>query len=195
MNKKEMKSSQTREKLCNAFIELYSDKPIERISVKEITDSAGYNRATFYIYYKDIYDILESIEKRLLKMAEENINILAEKSFKKNAPAALDFLNMITGFYHSNEKAFSTLMIRDIAFVEAVKGIAKNVILKRQNSLSQEKYNEIEYMIEYQLSAVIGMLNMWISKGKDISFENLSALVFKISTTGVLTSINSRVNE
>ncbi len=73
MNKKEMKSAETKAKLSQAFITLYQEKPIEKISVREITDAAGYNRAAFYIYYKDIYDLLESIESRLLRYAEKNI--------------------------------------------------------------------------------------------------------------------------
>ncbi len=74
MNKKEMKSAETKAKMGQAFITLYQEKPIEKISVRELTDAAGYNRATFYIYDKDIYDLLKSIESRLLRYAEKNIS-------------------------------------------------------------------------------------------------------------------------
>ncbi|MCQ4638588.1 TetR/AcrR family transcriptional regulator [Anaerovorax odorimutans] len=194
MNKKEIKSAKTKEKLCNAFIELYKEKPIEKISVKEITDAAGYNRATFYIYYKDIYDVLESIENRLLQFYETNLNNLVEGTLEKISPASFDFLKIITDFYHSNEKEFPILMTKDINFLNSVKKIAKQALLHRQSPVFFNDYGEIEYIIEYQLSAVIGVLNAWIAKKQDISFEKLSALIFQMSKTGVLTTINDKWN-
>jgi len=49
-------------KIIDAFIVIYEDNPIEKISIKMITDLAGLNRGTFYLHYIDIYDLLEKIE-------------------------------------------------------------------------------------------------------------------------------------
>lgn len=46
------------------FWRLYTAKPISKISVKDICALAGYNRGTFYRYYSDVYEVLESIETR-----------------------------------------------------------------------------------------------------------------------------------
>lgn len=194
MNKKEMKSAHTKEKLCDAFITLYKEKTIEKISVKEITDMAGYNRATFYLYYKDIYDLLESIENRLLRFFEANVDRLLEKTMGSLDLETFDFLKVISELYYSNEKEFPVLMIRDLKFRNEVKKMAKQVISYKQSPCSPEDDNEIEYMIEYQLSAVIGILNMWVLKNKDIPFEELSKLIFRISTTGVLASMKKKLN-
>lgn len=56
----------TRQNLVNAFCDLYKQKPIEKISISEITSSAGYHRSTFYQYFIDIYDVLEYIENNVL---------------------------------------------------------------------------------------------------------------------------------
>ena len=56
MSEKEMrmKHTQMRENtgraIMDAFWKLYRERPIEKISVKEICETAGYNRATFYCY-------------------------------------------------------------------------------------------------------------------------------------------------
>ena len=55
MKKQPQVTEQTRANLREAFWNLYAERPIERISVREITDRAGYNRATFYLYYHDVY--------------------------------------------------------------------------------------------------------------------------------------------
>ena len=59
-------TEQTRANLRQAFWELYARKPLERISVREITDRAGYNRATFYLHYHDVYELLNEIEDTVL---------------------------------------------------------------------------------------------------------------------------------
>lgn len=41
-------------------------KNIKDISVKELADYADINRCTFYLHYKDVYDMLEKIETELV---------------------------------------------------------------------------------------------------------------------------------
>ena len=49
------------------FIELLGKKPINKITVKEICDLAEINRATFYKYYMDAYDLMDKIEEEILE--------------------------------------------------------------------------------------------------------------------------------
>ena len=62
MKKQPQITEQTKANLRSAFWTLYTRKPIEKISIKEITDLAGYNRGTFYLYYNDVYDLFSQIE-------------------------------------------------------------------------------------------------------------------------------------
>ena len=34
-------------------------KPVTKITISDITDDCGVNRATFYYHFKDIYDLIE----------------------------------------------------------------------------------------------------------------------------------------
>lgn len=45
----------TRQNLIDSFWLLYCQKNIEKITVKEICEIAGYNRSTFYVYFNDVY--------------------------------------------------------------------------------------------------------------------------------------------
>jgi AcrR family transcriptional regulator len=66
MKKQPQITEKTRQTFINVFCELYSQKPIEKISVQEITNKAGYNRSTFYQYFTDIYELLDFVENDLL---------------------------------------------------------------------------------------------------------------------------------
>lgn len=51
----------TKTALKNGLIELMLEKNINDISVRELTEKVDLNRGTFYLHYKDIFDLLEKI--------------------------------------------------------------------------------------------------------------------------------------
>ena len=66
MRKRPERTEQTKADLKEAFWRLYTEMPIEKITVGQVSDLAGYNRGTFYLHYRDLYDLLGSIEGSLL---------------------------------------------------------------------------------------------------------------------------------
>lgn len=50
----------------NSFFKLLQKNPLSKITVKAICEQSEINRATFYRYYADPYDLLEKIEAELL---------------------------------------------------------------------------------------------------------------------------------
>ena len=65
----------TKKIIKDTFIKLLSEKDIKKVTVSEICKLADVNRATFYRYYLDVYDLLDHIE-------EDFINEL--KQFRKD---------------------------------------------------------------------------------------------------------------
>ena len=54
------------QRLAESFIELILKMPMEKITIKDITDGAGVIRPTFYNHFQDKYDLLEWIVKNEL---------------------------------------------------------------------------------------------------------------------------------
>lgn len=69
----DLRVKKTKSAIINSFLELRSKKPLERITVKELSDIAQINKATFYLHYKDIYDLSESLENELLDNVLDSI--------------------------------------------------------------------------------------------------------------------------
>lgn len=65
MNKQPEITDATRNAFIQVFCKYYAIRPIEKITVKEITQDAGYSRTTFYNYFNDPYDLLNYIESEL----------------------------------------------------------------------------------------------------------------------------------
>lgn len=69
----DLRKERTRRNIINAFIELRAKKPLEKITVKELSEKALINKATFYSHYKDIYDLSEQLEKETIETVLKSI--------------------------------------------------------------------------------------------------------------------------
>lgn len=56
-----VRMTQTKQSLINAFFHLVSKKDFEKITILDITKEAHVNRATFYAHFHDKYDLLDYI--------------------------------------------------------------------------------------------------------------------------------------
>mgnify|MGYP002917598254 FL=1 len=58
-----------------AFMDLLKQKPIQSISIRELCETAGINRGTFYTHYADIYDLMQRIEEEMLADFEKALEL------------------------------------------------------------------------------------------------------------------------
>lgn len=61
------KRERTRESIIDAYIELLADKPYDKISVSAVCKQAGIVRSTFYVYFSDIYEVIQAVEDGVLQ--------------------------------------------------------------------------------------------------------------------------------
>lgn len=60
-SKSDLRVIKTRKSIMQAFIDLSDKKDFKNITVKDITEEALINRATFYYHFSDIYDLLDKV--------------------------------------------------------------------------------------------------------------------------------------
>ncbi len=54
-------SQTTKRALEASFKKLLLEKPLNKITINDITEDCGVNRMTFYYHFKDIYDLVDWI--------------------------------------------------------------------------------------------------------------------------------------
>lgn len=188
MGKYEEVSARTRQNLMDAFWELYCEKRIEKITVREITAKAGYNRGTFYEYFLDVYDVLEQIEKSLLPSLED---IPPIAPCKNEPPMPIDSLIKL---YSKSSKYYAVLLgdKGDPAFAGKMKNEIKSKLMEQVQADSKEMI-EIDYTLEYMLSAMIGILTYWFKNNGNISQEDLVALMYRFTNRSSLQSLAEKL--
>lgn len=177
MKKQPEITAKTKSALVTAFCDLYSKKSIDKITIKDITTLAGYNRSTFYQYFTDVYDLLEYIENDLLIA----MKTLWEK--EGNTLLSPNLNHLITLF--ENKEHYLKAILGDygsIHFLERLKGeLSLDTLAKSYNQAE----NFIPYLIEFHISTSLSLFRVWIKNGKDLPADNLLELVHELYTKGV----------
>jgi len=171
------KRENTRNNLIDAFWKLYEKENIDRIKVKDITDKAGYNRATFYVHFKDVYDILQCIEDKLLESFDyEQIDIdnLNQK----------DRLIQSINIFSSNERYFRVLLSSkgDPHFVEKCKKILRDHFYSFSNNDDNHIEQNTDLITEYIIGGLLNCILYWFEV-KPYSYEELFDKLYKLIIT------------
>ncbi|MFC3420176.1 TetR/AcrR family transcriptional regulator [Salinicoccus hispanicus] len=180
------RKEETRNNLLEAFWSLYIEKPIEKITVRDITDLAGYNRGTFYTYFSDVYEVLE-IQKSAL-MPSEDMIIDPLKEIQNNDGKIQESINGVSEYIKNHGERIAILLGPggDPKFTHELKARVRGIIMNFVRELDIREINEYEYLIEYHISGMINMYQLWVENDSNISEDELSALYERISHEGLM---------
>jgi AcrR family transcriptional regulator len=169
-------TDRTRQNLINAFWELYKTKRIEKISVREITNQAGYNRGTFYEYFRDVYDVLEHIEKESLPALDEL------PPFMDHDDSSPAFISSFMELYREKYKYYHVLLgyHGDPAFQRKLKDSLKSSVIQALSSRRNINIVEIDLMLEYMLSGLIAIFLYKYQNKLDLSEEQLVSMIYSL---------------
>jgi AcrR family transcriptional regulator len=165
MNKRPEITEQTRNNLREAFWTLYMNAPVSRITVKQITDLAGYNRATFYHYYSDVPKLLEEEENKLLDEISELLETASHGALNEQIGPLLEVL------VKNNRYASALLSDHgDPAFVSRLKEMIWPYVRSFLVQVTPGDPYEGALMKEFYLSAIFGTVRLWLQDPRiDIS--------------------------
>lgn len=104
MKKTDARVRYTQKVLKESLLKFLKEKPINKITVKEVCDLAELNRATFYSHYNDCFALLDSIETELVEAFGQSL--VHEKSF-----SVTSMIEAFYGIIENNREACSVLII------------------------------------------------------------------------------------
>lgn len=176
----------TRQNLIDAFWKLYCTKRIEKITVKEVCTLAGYNRSTFYAYFKDVYEILEEIENNTITVDDFKLNVL-KQVYQYDISDKKIILMHLLQLFENNKKYLPILLSEhgDPQFRQKILNKLKPVIFSTFREITQEDKIKIEYIMEYQSAGILNTITKWYNQGKNIPLEDFLDLLISVTTGGI----------
>ena len=149
-------NSITKQKIQFSFLELLSNKPIDKITIKEICLLANIHRGTFYHYYGNIFDLSEEIENELLKKFEIILSNSSACSLHEIIKDCIYFI------YRESVTCKIFLKYKsNSGIVDKIADMSKSYLIN-QATLIQLSDSETQYMVNCISSGVLGIVQLWI---------------------------------
>lgn len=167
----------TKKMLVQGLTKLMSEKKINKITVKELTDLVDVNRSTFYLYYKDIFDMIEQIENELLNDFSEAYDNLSKEALTYNN--LLSFFTYLFEFIQSNAEICKVLLGPDgnYTFMEKLKNAIKQSHPPLNNELLKIKAN---YLKPFIISGCIGVIQKWLEDDMEASPKDMATIIVEM---------------
>lgn len=167
----------------DTFITLLKEKPVNKITVKEICELAEINRATFYKYYSDPFDLLDKIESEMLSQLKNTLKT-SPHSFRE-----IFILIMVNIRADGERYQVLTSENGDSKFPGRIFSLYYAYI---REGLSEQFPNlssvQQEWLYYFSAQGCSGILNRWISGGMREGVEEVSDFAQKLieATTKVM---------
>lgn len=170
----------TKQRMNDALGALLLEKPLKSITVREIAELADINRGTFYLHYKDVFDMAEQV---LNEVFEKFDAIVSAHDPQKSDDSPLPLLVNIFELMTENASLTQCMMGKhgDAAFVDKLKNIIREKCFVQLKDLFHfENEDEWNYYYNFIISGCIGLIGTWLENGQKETPQQMAALAEKI---------------
>lgn len=173
----------TKKVISETFLNLLEEKDISSITVTELCNLADINRATFYRYYLDVYDLLKQIENDFIL---EIKNSSTMESLPKNS--VYNFTMGILDIFISHKKLVKILFNtnNNVYFLNEVLEVAYQKCLSIWEArMPGSKQSDVEYALVFVFNGALGIINYWIKNDFEDSTQDIASIITDCSKFGI----------
>ncbi len=159
-------------KIQDVFIDFFKKKELHEITVKSICEKANIPRTSFYHYFSDVYEVLESIEDILVLGCQERNVAFVTYTFEKKEYSKEGHFRATLLFIKENDEWFRTLLnkSRDGLFIYKWKKVIKEDF-KKKFFYEKIHLKEEELVLEMISSGCIGAYTYWVNHLDSVPIE------------------------
>lgn len=166
----------TKQSIRASLMRLLNERPLDKITVKDIVEDCGINRNTFYYHFHDIYELLEDIfeweAQKVFQQSEEKI------SWQEGLIQATRFaMENKRGIYHIYNSVNRDQLERYLFRV--TKDMVEKVVRQEAKGLTVRD-RDISYISTFYKHAVVGMVLEWLQRDMKDNAEEVIARMGEI---------------
>ena len=170
---KREKDPEKENRLLESAFKLFTEKGLKETSIQGIVDESNVAKGTFYLYFKDKYELRDIlIEKKSKKLFSDAVNTL-----RKNYIKSLDDQIIFIVNYIINELSKNTVLLKFIS-----KNLSWGVYSKTVNKLYQNSENDEDGVYSLFLKGI---------KEQNIKLKNPDVTLYMIIELVSSTCFNS----
>ena len=168
----------TKKIIKESLIELLQTNDIHQITVTNICNKADINRGTFYSYYKDAFDLLQSIEDELFDQILRYLNETPAEHYTDSL--LIKVLELIA----ENKDLCKILLCkqRDGRIIDRILYIASKANLEPLFDKSNEfDESHFDYLIRYSVGGILAIIQVWLENNLKKSPREIVKIINNIN--------------
>ena len=187
VNPRDRRVRKTEEQLVKGLTKLMKTKSIKNITVRELADEVDINRSTFYLHYKDIFDMVEKIENELAANLISTLDELNNNHITQNI--LLDFLSDTFETIYLNAELCAVLLSSngDISFQKKLRDIIDTKTLEIVNTYLAGKASKDETVLitSFIINGILGIIATWLQNISIGTPEKMAATACSLIENGI----------
>lgn len=167
--------AKTKKQIYNGLLKMLEEKSFEEIKVSEVCNIADVNRTTFYVHFKDKYDLFNSFIKDSQIKLESELN--KQKEMKSLKSYYMEIIKILLNHIEEEKEVYKTIMIHNRYSI--VLDMIQNTILKhlseKMKEETQGKVTEIppDFAAAFYLGGIVNIGMGWIFNQKSFTQEQI----------------------
>lgn len=157
----------TKRAILQSFMKLLNDRPLDKITIRDIVDDCGVTRSTFYYYFEDIYDLLAAaFQTETERVLSGHKTYLSWQEGMLDATAfALENRRAIYHVYNSLSREHLERYLNSVIgqlMLEVVRSTVRDLPIQEA---------DIQMVAELYQFALVGMITHWLQGGMKLDPE------------------------
>lgn len=166
----------TKKAIRDSFVKLLNERPLSQITIRDIVDDCGVNRNTFYYYYQDLPQLIESI-----------VNEDAERMIREHptVESLEDCINAVLSFALENRKAVMHIyhsINRDI-YEQYLWRVCDHVITTYVDGILTDRQissPDRKVIIDYLKCVCFGIIICWLETGMQTEIQTQFQRIYEL---------------
>ena len=166
------------------MVELLRDNPIEKITVKQLCETADINRSTFYAHYSDPFDLLQHLEQEVINRLMEHIS---QSVFVEETEDVTMVLGIILNYIQENADLFEVLLSEngDMAFQKDIMRITQQKTITELQNNKKLDPDTSSYIQSFEIAGALSIVQKWLKNGMVESTQRMSKLMLTLLYQGL----------
>ncbi len=185
INDNDIRVRRTKKLLRKGVAELGKAKSVNKITVKELTDLVEINRGTFYLHYKDVYDLVDSIEDELCDEFDQKVLAVTPDDILYRP---VDVLETFFEYFRMHKDILDVLMGEngDAKFVYRFGELMNIKIIELFDkifpNMTRERY---DFAYNYGKFGCVGIIHCWATNYAHLSSREIAEKALSLILGGL----------
>lgn len=185
VNDNDSRVKRTKKLIRKGLAELAKTKSITKVTVKELTDLIEINRGTFYLHYKDIYELVEALENELYNEFDARISSITSEDILKNP---VEICETFCEHLHEHMDTYSMLMGEhgDAQFTHKIGELMNKKVYELFKdifpNMDDTKY---DFAYNYGKFGLIGLTNCWFTMHPEWTSRQVAETWLSLTVAGI----------